>query len=86
VLVSATQRNFASPISGWPTIAADNNGICGWASYDKRYCPPLAFLLESKPTFLSKKYARSFFKDKLCQIITGKIACLQATIGFAIFI
>jgi len=54
--------------------------------YDEKDCIRFNFLLESKPSFLSKKYARGFSPEQMRPVIAGMIACLQETIRFVIFI
>jgi hypothetical protein len=50
------------------------------------YCSQLDFLLESKSTILSNKYARRFSWEQTRPVIASMITCLQETIRFAIFI
>jgi hypothetical protein len=62
------------------------DGVCGRIGYVKIYCPQFGFLLESKLTFLSNKYARRFSCEQMWPVIAAMIVCLQETIRFATLI
>jgi hypothetical protein len=69
-----------------PGKTADGNQTGGLMGSGKRYCPQLNFSLESKLTFLSKKYARIFLLRRMRRIIAAMIDRLQKPVRFAIFI
>jgi hypothetical protein len=59
--------------------------MCGRVDCCKIYCSQLDFSLESKPTFLSNKYAQGFLWEQICPVIAGMIPRLQEKIRFTIF-
>jgi hypothetical protein len=66
-------QQLALPKSWLPTKNIGDYALGVWTGYGKKDCIRFNFLLESKPSFLSKKYARRFLWGQMWPIVTAMI-------------